>query len=154
MPFCLRGGLCRVGGIGELMVPETAAPVFQLVICQPCDGLSTADVYRAWHSTEKEMKPDTEGARQALALGSLSMLSPCMGNALQPVSEAARPAIAEAVRLLKEEGAVCAMMSGSGSAVFGAFADSATADRAADILSRRWERTFRCESCADSVVIL
>ena len=153
VPFCLRGGLCRVGGIGEVLSPEAHSPSFPLVIVQPCEGLSTKEVYQAWHHAENGIRPDTEGARAALADGSLTALAPCLGNALQPVSVASRPQIGRAVALLKELGALCAMMSGSGSAVFGAFSSPDTAAAAADSLRIRWSRTFLCESCRESVIL-
>ena len=153
VPFCLRGGLCRVGGIGEVLSPEAASPAFPLVIVQPCEGLSTKEVYQAWHQAADAVRPDTEGARIALAHGSLTELAPCLGNALQPVSVAARPQIGEAIAALRQLGAPCAMMSGSGSAVFGAFKDESTARAAAEALRQRWSRTFLCGSCAESLIL-
>ena len=44
-------------------------------------------------------------------------------------------------------------MTGSGSAVFGAFTDEASAAKAYESLRARWERTYLCKTCTESVVI-
>ncbi len=47
VPFCLRGGRARVGGIGEVLVPEPhQEATFTLVV--PPFGCSTPAVYAAW----------------------------------------------------------------------------------------------------------
>ena len=65
VPFCMYGGLARVGGIGERLLPMPCARFFPLVIVQPESGLSTGAVFRAWHR-HPGGHPDTEDA----ALGS------------------------------------------------------------------------------------
>lgn len=153
VPFCLRGGLCRVGGIGEDIRREDAVPLLPLVIVQPCEGLSTGQIFRDWHSSTDAVRPDTDRALDALRAGDPRGLSAAIANALQPVSVAARPQIGEAIDLLRELGAAAAMMTGSGSAVFGVFGDGAAADNAFLRVKQRWPRTFRCDSCGESIVM-
>ena len=43
-------------------------------------------------------------------------------------------------------------MTGSGSAVFGAFETKDTADTAFAALKKRYDRVFRCETCMESVI--
>ena len=45
VPFCVRGGLTRVEGIGEKLESLGQVPPLHLVILQPCEGLSTAEIY-------------------------------------------------------------------------------------------------------------
>ena len=78
--------------------------------------------------------------------------APALGNVLQPVSEQMRPAIADAITDLRKCGAEAALMTGSGSAVFGAFETKDTADRAFAALKKRYDRVFRCETCMESVI--
>ena len=47
VPFCMRGGFARVGGIGDELQPD-AVPALAIVVATPPFGCSTADVYRAW----------------------------------------------------------------------------------------------------------
>lgn len=151
VPFCLRGGLARVGGIGEEIRSLAGAPSWPLVIVQPCRGLSTGAVFGAYHAAECVTRPDTDGAERALLSGNLPALVPCLGNALEGVSCAQRPAIGEAIDALLSLGAAGARMSGSGSAVFGVFADGETARCAANELKARWKRTYLCRCCRDSL---
>lgn len=131
VPFLLTGGLARVSGIGERMISLSPAPEIWLVITQPCAGLSTAEVFAAYDAGGPlGLRPDNDAAQAALLTGDLLSLGRAMGNVLEPVSRRARPAISEAAGALEREGAVRAMMTGSGSAVFGVFESRALALRA------------------------
>ena len=63
-----------------------------------------------------------------------------------------RPAIAVGFAVLRFFGAADSLMTGSGSAVFGAFETKDTADVAFAALSQRYDRVFRCETCMESVI--
>ena len=152
VPFCLRGGLQRVRGIGEQLTALGEVPPMQLVIVQPCDGLSTRAVYEAWHA---QSAPETVRAAEvldALRTGRPECLPAAPGNALERVSRQMQPEIGRAIDALRAKGACCAQMSGSGSAVFGVFADAPAADRAAETLRTLWPKTYRCETCGGGVV--
>ena len=154
IPFCLRGGLCRVQGIGERLTSLGKGPVWPLVVVQPCMGLSTGAVYGAWHQSAQEMVIDTDALIGCLTAGELARLPVSPGNALEPVSRAMQPAIGEAVQALLYAGAVCAQMSGSGSAVYGVFADQKKAQEAVEALRLKWNKTYLCETCGKSMCIL
>ena len=153
VPFCIRGGLTRTTGIGEIMEPLPCGSCWPLVVVQPCEGLSTKEIFTAYHEGNVCQRPDNHAAALALALADGTALAAAMANVMQPVSEARRPGIADAIRMLQEQGAFVAQMTGSGSAVFGVFKDAAQADAAAKKLGNLWERTFRCETCMESTVI-
>ena len=55
------------------------------------------------------------------------------------------------MRYLSETGAICAQMSGSGSAVFGVFENSRAADAAAVAAKERWEKVFVCTTCDEAL---
>ena len=152
VPFCIRGGLTRTRGIGEAMQELPCGRCFPLVVIQPCGGLSTRDVFAAYHAQAVSFRPDNDAAQAALADGDLRVLSPALGNVLQPVSEQMRPAIADAITDLRNFGAAASLMTGSGSAVFGAFETKDTADAAFAALKKRYDRVFRCETCMESVI--
>lgn len=154
VPFCLRGGLARTTGIGEIMEALPCARTFELVVIQPCEGLSTGEVFRAYHAQGKVARPDTEAAQSALANGDERLLAGSIANVLQPVSEVMRPAIREAIDALKHSGATAALMTGSGSAVFGVFEAPASADRAYEALARRYAALWRCRTCHQSLEML
>ncbi len=154
VPFCLRGGLTRTTGIGESMQPLPCGKHYHLVVIQPCRGLSTGAVFTAYHEKENIPRPATEDARLALEKGDSALLAASLGNVLQAVSQDMRPAIGEAIEELKKQGAFTALMTGSGSAVFGVFEDEDQARAVARELRRRWRSTFYCQTCQESIVIL
>lgn len=154
VPFCLRGGLTRTRGIGELLEPLPCKRFYPLVIIQPCRGLSTRDVFQAYHASPDQLRPDTDSAVSALAGGDTALLRRSLANVLQPVSVRMRPEIGRAVRRLKDAGADIALMTGSGSAVFGVFRTPARARAAFSSLSPLWPSVFLSETCAESLRVL
>ena len=141
VPFLITGGLARVGGIGERIQPLLPAPQVWLVLVQPCEGLSTREVFSAFDRMDASSlrHPDNAAAQDALLRRDLTALAPAMANVLQAVSESARPALAQAVRALEAAGAVRAMMTGSGSVVYGVLNAAPTPWR----LRRPWRRCPR-----------
>ncbi len=154
VPFCLTGGLTRTTGIGENLTPLPCARMYPLVVVQPCAGLSTKEIFQAYHAEGEQQHPDNDAAAQALSAGDAAALAKdgVLHNVMQRVSEERRPAIGQAIGALKASGAFNALMTGSGSAVFGVFDSSEKADAAWDVIRKMWPRTWRCETCMESVV--
>lgn len=153
VPFCLRGGLTRTMGIGEVMEDLPCLRQYALVVIQPCEGLSTKEIFTAYHEGVVDFRPDNAAAAAALANGDAAALAAAMANVMQPVSVQRRPEIAQAIQALRDCGAFAAQMTGSGSAVIGAFDAESTALAAFEMLNKRWERTFLCRTCMESLVI-
>lgn len=154
VPFCLWGGLMRARGIGEKLEPLPCARQFWLVVVQPCRGLGTKKVFTSleWEKIPPSARPDTQAAIQALEQGNLAILCRAMGNALQPTSESLRPEIRTAVQALRLHGARRAMMTGSGSAVYGVFQSAVHARSAWAALKRRWPACFMTHTCLEGLV--
>lgn len=153
VPFFIRGGLTRTRGIGEELENHECLYNYWLIVIQPCPGLSTAQVFSLWHQDGSVRRPDTDMALRALASGMLDDCCSHLGNVLQPVSESLRPEIAKACGDLRERGAVFAGMTGSGSAVFGVFRSSASANKAYAGLSQQYKTAFLCHTQHDSMRI-
>lgn len=151
VPFCLRGGLQRAQGVGELLTPLPCGGLYWLVVIQPCPGLSTKEVFSRFSLEACEGKPDTQGAAEALAQGDWRRLCACLGNVLQAVSAELRPEISEAITALRAQGAAGAWMTGSGSAVFGLFTSAPAARAAAQSLRPRWRSTCMSHTCMESI---
>lgn len=151
VPFCLRGGLQRAQGVGELLTPLPCGGLYWLVVIQPCPGLSTKEVFSRFSLEACEGKPDTQGAAEALAQGDWRRLCSCLGNVLQAVSAELRPEISEAITALRAQGAAGAWMTGSGSAVFGLFTSAPAARAAAQSLRPRWRSTCMSHTCMESM---
>lgn len=136
IPFMLTGGLARVGGIGEEITPLSPAPKVHLVMLQPCGGLSTKEVFGAFDAFDPDAlaRPQTAIAQNALMNRDLLTLGKAMNNVLEGISVQARPTIGEAAKALEALGAVRGMMTGSGSVVYGVFANKEAADTACEKL--------------------
>ncbi len=154
VPFCVRGGLQRAGGIGERLEPLKAGRPLWLVVIQPCRGLSTRDVFMALRLEENAgmRRPKNDAAARALAVGDVAALARAMGNVLQPVAEALRPEIADCVRRIASQGAIGAQMTGSGSAVYGVFANARAARDAFAALRREYRKIWMTCTAEGGVV--
>lgn len=137
IPFCIQDTPCRAQGIGEILTPIESR-VFPLVLVQPCEALSTREVYAAYHEAAGIHAPDTAKAMNALAAGDLNALASCAGNVLESASVLLRPQIAAVKDLLYIFGASFAQMTGSGSVVFAAFDSFSDAQETCDALKKRY----------------
>ena len=154
VPFCTRGGLTRTRGIGENLEDHLCRMNYWLLVVQPCRALSTREIFSAYHLSESVVRPETEQVLWALAQGDASLLSASIGNVLEPVSAKSCPEIPEAVDALRAAGAFAAQMTGSGSAVFGAFRSRNLAEKARQKLSAVYRPVYLCHTQADSVRIM
>ena len=136
VPMVLTGGLAHVGGIGEAVEPLSPAPEIWLALLQPCPGLSTGEVFSAFDalSGDRLARPRTREAQSALLRRDLPALARAMNNVLEGVSVPFRPALRAAMDALEAHGALRAMMTGSGSVVYGLFDTQSDAERAASAL--------------------
>ena len=127
--YFVSGGTARGRGRGDELEPLPDVPRMSVVVVRPEVGVSTRDAY-GWFDAAPPAAPtglldvpaDPEGWSRAW---------PLCGNDLQPPVEARHPEIADAVACLRAAGADLASMSGSGSAVFGLFAEAESARQAA-----------------------
>ncbi|MDL2206980.1 4-(cytidine 5'-diphospho)-2-C-methyl-D-erythritol kinase [Eubacteriales bacterium OttesenSCG-928-N13] len=120
--FCMSGRAARVQGLGERVQRIVLPGGVPIVIYQPGHGLSTPSIFRAWDEEREHTAPsDIPQCIDALMQSDLIALSRSATNMLTSCAAHALPEIADAITLLRTLGAEFAAMSGSGSAVFGAF---------------------------------
>ncbi len=136
VPYCIEGGTALSEGIGEVLSPLPAAPDCFVVVAKPGIGVSTKYVYENLHANELKHHPDIDGMAEAIRKGDLEGICKRMENVLETVTEKKYPVIAEIKRLLKDAGALNALMSGSGPTVFGIFTDGGKAEEALRILEK------------------
>ncbi len=127
VPFCLRGGTQRAEGIGEVLTPVRGMKL-HLLVAKPAEGVSTKKLFSQLRLPRA--MPDTSAALKALSDGDLDALCPLLYNVLEEPAVGLVPEIGRLKAGLLAAGAKAACMSGSGSAVFGVFADKAAAEAA------------------------
>ena len=151
VPFFLEGGFARVGGFGENITPLPPPETIPMVILQPCGPQQTKEVFELYDTLVKVSHPDTNAAQEALVNKDIGLLNASAGNVLQQALESRSPQIPEAIAALDACGAEYAAMTGSGSAVFGAFEDEQAAIFAQRTLHKRWKKCWACHTCTQSI---
>lgn len=140
VPFFIRGGTMHCTGRGERIAPLPPLTAGWFVIVKPPEGFSTPAMYRRLDELPPEpARPD--GMTAALESGDIRAVAAALYNSFEravPPDSAVR-AIENALRV---HGALAAMLSGSGSAVFGLFDREDTAHAAAGALREHWSLTF------------
>lgn len=121
VPYCIQGGTMLAEGIGEKLTRLPAAPDCFVVVAKPPVGVSTQYVYGNLKVGELKEHPDLDAMQKAILSGDLKKMGMSMGNVLETVTEKAYPVITALKKTLLAEGAVQALMSGSGPTVFGLF---------------------------------
>lgn len=134
VPYCVMRGTARAEGIGEILTPLSAMPDCWILIGKPGINVSTKFVYTNLKIDEHTRHPDIEGMVRALKEQDLYGITSRMGNVLEDVTIPAYPVIEEIKNRMKANGAVNAMMSGSGPTVFGIFDEQEKAERAFELL--------------------
>ena len=127
VPFCITGGTALGEGIGEVLTPLPAPPGHHLVVAKPERAADTGQIYRAYDESPGNERPSVAPVVDALGTGTLGSLARSLGNDLAPVTEALLPEVEGLKEALVKAGAVGALMSGSGTAVYGLFASEGAA---------------------------
>ncbi len=134
VPFAVLGGTARAEGIGEKLTPLPPLPPCAFLIAMPPRGVSTPQAYRRYDEMGTPVRPDINAATAAVKQGDLDALAPQMHNALAHANS--NRTTHRLLAAFKKSGAKAAMMTGSGSAVFGLYATLAEAKRAKKQVAR------------------
>ena len=131
-PYCIMRGTALAEGIGEKLTKLPAMPKCHILIAKPPINVSTKFVYENLHANDlkAEDHPPVDVQLEALKEGDLEKLVANMGNVLERVTVPEYPVINEIKQLMVDNGAMGAMMSGSGPTVFGIFTSYAKAKEA------------------------
>ena len=131
IPYCIMRGTALSEGIGEILTPLPPIPNCWFLIVKPTFSMSTKFVYENLHLDEIAVHPDIDGMKEALYQRDLIGVTDRIENVLEQVTKKHYPAIGEIKDIMRKEGALNALMSGSGSTVFGIFKSKETAEKAA-----------------------
>jgi 4-diphosphocytidyl-2-C-methyl-D-erythritol kinase len=143
VPFFLANVTGWCTGIGEKVEPWPDFPLLDYVLVNPGFPVSTAQIYAEWDLAWTNQSVVNTIYRPPKAANDLDGL---LRNDLELVTQKAFPQVEDLRKALREEGAMGALMSGSGPTVFGVFPDAGTAVTAAERLSIHhdwWVRACR-----------
>jgi 4-diphosphocytidyl-2-C-methyl-D-erythritol kinase len=133
VPFFLSGAEAALGsGRGDRIQPLPDFPGDHAFVLVPHErGLSTGKVYAATAPNELFLAVQGELFRRAHTARRPDQVAALMANDLEAAVLRLRPDVARALESLRGEGALRAMVSGSGPTAFGLFPDRDAADAAA-----------------------
>lgn len=137
VPYCIMRGTALSEGIGEILTPLPSIPDCKILIAKPPVGVSTKFVYEHLDEQGIETHPDVDGMVQAIRGGNLLGITNRMGNVLENVTIPEYPVIDQIKKCMIEQGALNAMMSGSGPTVFGIYEDREKAEKTKRIIQDR-----------------
>ena len=146
VPFCIRGGTQLAEGRGEALTVLSPAPRCFAAVCKPDFPISTPALFARVDGVAITDRPDTDAMLAAIEHGNADALYENVSNVFEQVlPEAQRERIEEIKRALAENGALCAAMTGSGSAVFGLFREEDACRSACSALQSERVMTFCTE---------
>jgi len=136
VPYCIIRGTALAEGIGEKLTKLKPIPKCYIIVAKPPINVSTKLVYENLDMKGVEEHPDIEGIIQAIEDGDLCKVAQKLGNVLENVTIPLYPVIAKIKNDMKSNGAINAIMSGSGPTVFGMFDEYETAMKCLDVLKQ------------------
>lgn len=135
VPYCILRGTALAEGIGEVLTPLAPIPACYILVAKPHVSVSTAFVYKNLKLDSIKEHPDVDKAVEMISVGDIEGVAAYMGNVLETATIPAYPVINDLKVMMKENGALNSMMSGSGPTVFGIYNDKAKARNAYDIVN-------------------
>lgn len=142
VPFFFNGGTCRITGRGEKIEQISDVSGIYLIIW-PAVSVSTGEAYK-WLSERRKARSETalSDLTSSVENNNLTVYRSNDGimdsngfqlfNDFESIVSERLPQISEARQILLDAGAVTALMSGSGSTVFGIFENEETRQKAAE----------------------
>lgn len=130
VPYCIMRGTALAEGIGETLSPLPPMVKCPVLIAKPSISVSTKFVYQNLKLDDTTIHPDIDRLIDDIKAKNLHDIAAHMGNVLETVTIPNYPVIDEIKKHMLSNGAVGAMMSGSGPTVFGLFDNEDTAKKA------------------------
>ena len=148
VPYCVMRGTALAEGIGEKLTRIRQVPECYVLVGKPAINVSTKVAYESLKLDEIQVHPDIDGMIRDIENGDLYSMTSKLGTVFEPGIIGKYPVIQEIKDLMEENGALKAIMSGSGPTVFGIFDDKKKMEKAAEVLreSRLAKTVFATEA--------
>lgn len=134
VPFFLSGKTALAEGIGDKLTPLGIFPYCYVLLARPPVFVSTAAVFSACRVPESH--PDVSPMLAAIESRDIRAVAARLYNALEETTVAMHPEILNAKAVMLENGALGALMSGSGPTVFGMFSQKEAAASAMSAIQK------------------
>lgn len=145
VPPCLYGGIIKAEGIGEIITKINSNLKYYLVIIKPKNTFCcTKEMFEKLDNRQYKSEIKTNKILSAIEKENIVMLANNLYNDFESVATEIEE-INEAKKVLKENGAINALLTGAGSCVFGIFENKEKARVAYKNLKKNYE-TYICTS--------
>jgi len=145
VPYCLIGGTALVEGIGEKITPLPAIKKMYVVVIKPNVNISTPWAFDKLDQREIKNHPDVLAVVQLLRAENYAELKVVMGNVFEEVVFEQYPEINEIKKSLIRNGALAAIMTGSGSTVVGYYQEKKLAEMVWKVFNKKYSKCFFSE---------
>lgn len=142
VPFFLRGGVAHGSSRGEILHPVEINLPYHALVVNPGIHIPTPWAYREVNRTGAREESNLVARLREALHDPLSMQSHFV-NDFESAVFAAYPEIGEIKEKLYHHGALFALMSGSGSTLFGLFETREMAEKAEEAFGEYWSRVVR-----------
>lgn len=119
VPFFLMGGTAYATGIGDILTSLRPLPKLNMIIAKGFEGVSTPQAYKSIDELENISHIDNISALEFVKTQDIPSLCKCCGNVFEQIDLPSE--IFKIKKSMLDCGALCSLMTGSGSAVFGIF---------------------------------
>lgn len=152
VPFCALGGTMLAQNTGTVLTYMPQLDLPYTVICKPDCAVSTKEAYEAFDTADHIRHLDRYGIFRSVIEGNTERLFRAVGNVFEQFIDVPERVTIKAV--MREKGAKCACMSGSGPSVFGIFENEEDAKKCYDELKKDFPDTFICKSVGKGTEIV
>ena len=142
VPYCFEGGTQMAEGIGEILTPLPPMPDAYVLLVKPPVSVSTAAIYEKIDGEPIEKRPDQDAVISAIRAGSAEGVAKNLCNVMEAVTARMYPIIGGIKTKMLMNGALGAVMSGSGPTVFGIFDDYKKAKASADSFALQFRDVY------------
>lgn len=153
VPFCITGGTSMARGIGNILSPLPPLPECYIVAAKPDEGVSTAEAYAAVDGFKGQLiRPDAVRMSEDICAGDLRAVAAGLCNVFEQAIDL--PSCAAIKKTMLESGALGAVLTGSGSAVFALFEEKDDAEACRQALEESFDEVFlmRPNSCGCEII--
>lgn len=152
VPFCIVGGTKLAQGIGEKFT-ELRPLTLKLLIVKPDKGISTADAFRKLKLEFIKHNPCTDKLINAINENDNYAIYKYMDNALYDFSLELAPEMENIIIDLEKLGSQKAMMTGSGSTVFGIFENENELEAAYEYFSKLYKDVYITKTTKNAITV-
>lgn len=142
VPYCMIGGTKLSKGIGDVLSPLPSVPKITVLLVKPPISVSTASIYQKIDSEVILKRPDTMAMISAIENKDVLKICDNLCNTMETVTQHMHPIIGGIKEKMIKNGAIGALMSGSGPTVFGIFDDYTKAKASADSFSYQFKDVY------------